>query len=107
MKHTWALLLLIFLSCNQHNDIDSCIEERIADFGSEICPENATVKKYLFQGKTTYAIHPGNCGADLSDEILDEDCNLLGYIGGIAGTTEINGADYYANATLEATIWQN
>jgi hypothetical protein len=107
MKHWWPLLLLLCFSCNQHNEIDTCIEERIADFGAEICSENATVKKYLFQGKSTYAIHPGNCGADMSDEILDSDCNLLGYLGGFAGTTTINGEDYYANATLEETIWQN
>ena len=107
MKHSWTLFAFLLAACNQHNDIDSCIEEKISSFGPEICPENATVKRCTFQGKTTYAILPGNCIADQADEILDENCNLLGYVGGIGGNTEINGVDYYANATVDETIWQN
>ena len=94
-------------ACNQHNDIDECIETLIANFGSEICDTGATVKRYTFQGETTYAIHHGTCIADYHDLILDEGCDTLGLIGGFAGVTEINGVAYYDNATLEETIWQN
>ncbi len=104
------LILIPFfatVACNQHNDIDDCIEIHISNFGKEICDDGATVKRYTFQGQTTFAIHPGNCGADLTDVVLDENCDTLGFLGGFAGSTEINGVDYYANATLEETIWQN
>lgn len=104
------LVFFAFLSvmaCNQHNDIDECIENRIANFGSEVCESGATVNQYIFQGETTYAIHFGSCIADYHDLILDEACDTLGLIGGFGGNPEINGVDYYDNATLEATIWQN
>jgi len=107
MKQTLSLLALCTLACNQYNDIDSCIEQRIANFGEEVCDTGASVKQYLFQGETTYAIHFGNCIADYHDLILDENCDTLGLIGGFTGSTEINGVDYYATAKLEATIWQN
>lgn len=94
-------------SCNQHNDIDDCIENRITNFGSEVCESGASVKQYLFQGETTYAINFGTCVADYHDLILDEHCDTLGLIGGFGGSTDINGDNYYDNATLEATIWQN
>ncbi|MCB0755360.1 MAG: hypothetical protein H6603_06690 [Flavobacteriales bacterium] len=101
------LACLSFAACNQHNDIDECIETRIANFGPEICETGAWVKQYSFQGETTFAIHAGNCIADYHDLILDEECDTLGLIGGFGGSTEINGVDYYANATLKQTIWQN
>lgn len=107
MKKALIILAMVAISCNQHNDIDECIENRIANFGSEVCESGAWVKQYTFQGETTYAIHYGACVADYHDLVLDESCDTLGLIGGFAGLTEINGDDYYANATLEATIWQN
>ena len=107
MKRLWIFLLIASASCNQHNDIDGCIEDMIANFGSEICETGASVKRYTFQGETTYAINVGSCVADYHDLILDEDCDTLGLIGGFGGATDINGDNYYDTATLEATIWQN
>ena len=102
-----AIVLILFVSsCNQ-DDNNECIENRIANFDSEICNNGATVKRFTFQGHTTYAIHPGNCIADGADEILDAECNFLGFVGGFGGASEINGENYYDNATFEATVWQN
>lgn len=99
-------VILLSTSCNQ-SESDQCIHDRIANFGTEICPSGATVKRYNFQGNTTYAIHLGSCIADGADEILAENCDVLGFVGGIAGVTDINGENYYDNASLEETIWQN
>jgi hypothetical protein len=99
-------LILLTSSCNQSKS-DQCIHDRIANFGTEICPSGATVKCYTFQGNTTYAIHPGNCLADGADEILDANCEVVGIIGGIAGVTDVNGENYYDNASLEEILWQN
>ena len=107
MKKLLLGLIIVSAACNQHNDIDDCIEQRIASFGTEICETGASVKRYTFQGETTYAINVGSCVADYHDLILDEECDTLGLIGGFAGVSEIDGVDYYDNATLEETIWQN
>lgn len=94
------------MSCNQ-NDSNQCIDDRIANLGSEICSDGASVKRYTFQGETAYAINVGNCVADYHDLVLDEECDTLGLIGGFGGFSEINGEDFYANATLQETVWQN
>lgn len=108
MKRLLAFAICaVIASCNQHNDIDDCIENRIANFGSEVCENGATVKQYLFQGETTYAINYGPCIADYHDLILDENCDTLGLVGGFGGVTDINGDNYYDTAILESTIWQN
>ena len=101
-----SVISLSAISCNQ-NDNNQCIDDRIANLGSEICSDGASVKRYTFQGETTYAINVGNCVVDYHDLVLDEECDTLGLIGGFGGLSEINGEDFYANATLQETIWQN
>ncbi len=110
MKYSILVLstLLIASSCNTDEDeIPACLQDRIDTFGEEICNTGANVKRYTFQGNETYVIFPGTCGADLSDEVLDEDCNTLGLLGGLAGGSDINGEALYSNATLEETVWSN
>ncbi len=110
MKYSLLFLstLLIASSCNTDEDeIPTCLQDRIDTFGEEICNTGANVKRYTFQGNETYVIFPGTCGADLSDEVLDEDCNTLGLLGGFSGGSDINGEAFYSNATLEETVWSN
>jgi hypothetical protein len=40
----------------------------------------------------------------MTSEVLDENCNSLGFLGGIAGNTKINGEDFN-NAKLKRTVW--
>ncbi|MGB0918083.1 MAG: DUF6970 domain-containing protein, partial [Flavobacteriales bacterium] len=80
-------------SCNQDDNAE-CVDDRIANFGNEICEEGATVKKYSFQENTVYVIHPGNCVVDGADEVIDSDCETLGYVGGFGGATDINGENF-------------
>ena len=103
----FSIVLTVFFGCNQNETDNECILERIDSFGSEICNSGATVKRYTFQGNTVYAIHPGNCIADGADDILDADCVVLGIVGGFGGLTDINGENFYDNAVLEETIWNN
>ena len=51
-----------------------------------------------------YVFDLGTCGADMTSEVLDENCNTLGFLGGIAGNTKINGDDF-GNAKYKSTIW--
>lgn len=109
LLHLFSIIVLFSVSsCNTDDDeIPACLQSRIDAFGQEICNSGANVKLFTFQGDDVYVIFPGTCGADLSDEVLDEDCNTLGWLGGFAGGTDINGEDFYANATLESTVWSN
>lgn len=111
---TWKSLLILLtlvsiISC-QKLDIEkgtpNCIENLIIDFeNSQSCENGVNVKKYTFQGMAVYVFDPGICGFDVTSEVVDSECNSLGYLGGISGNTEINGEDF-SNALFESTVWE-
>jgi hypothetical protein len=82
-----------------------CITDKIQAFQIECCDQGANVKQYQFQGAPAYVFDPGTCGADMTSEVIGEDCITLGHLGGIAGNIVINGGSFEA-AQLQATIWQ-
>jgi hypothetical protein len=84
----------------------SCIDQKITEFTGQACDSTATINKYTFQGKTVYVFNPGFCEADAVSAVLNSDCEVLGFLGGITGNTEINGEDF-SHAQFISTIWQN
>ncbi|MDQ3395291.1 MAG: hypothetical protein M3512_14430 [Bacteroidota bacterium] len=99
--------LLIISSCNQidiDNDAPACIRTKIKAFSKESCKDGA-VKEYSFQDATVYLFEPGTCGADMTAEVLDSNCNTIGHLGGIIGNTIINEEDF-SNAESLKTIWE-
>jgi hypothetical protein len=101
--------VLLFSACERSDNAKGtpgCLDNSIAEFKLVACANGANVKEYVFQGKTVYAMCPGNCGADMVTSVIDSACNILGSLGGIAGNTRINGAEF-SNATYIRTIWQN
>ena len=103
---TAIAMVLIIAGCKK-NDGSLCIENRIEIFELEACESGATVKEYTFQNETVYALSLGNCIADGADEILDASCTNIGFVGGFGGASDINGENFYDNATLETTLWTN
>lgn len=100
----------LFLSACDEADIEkntpSCIRQKAINLSRETpCEEGAAVKEYLFQGRTVYVLSAGSCIADGSDEVVDANCNRLGYLGGFGGNTSING-ESFAKAEFRRTIWQ-
>ena len=102
----FSLIALSLISaCKKESKTPSCIENKIEEFKFIIsCNNGANVKEYEFQKKRVFVFNPGNCGADMTSEVLDENCTILGYLGGIAGNSKINGEDFN-NAQLKQTIW--
>lgn len=109
-----ATILFVFvfaamISCNEI-DIEPgtpiCIENRIVNFNKTSICDDAHVAEYIFQGNTVYVFSPGStCGADLSSEVIDSDCNSLGFLGGLSGNTKINGENFL-NAKFVRTVWR-
>jgi len=102
------LALLFCCNCNKQNiekDTPNCIKKKINVFSKESSCNDATVKRYIFQDKNVFVFEPGTCGADMSSEVVSEDCLSLGMLGGITGNTEINGEDF-SKATLVKVIWK-
>lgn len=99
----------IAFSCNKqkvNTSAPKCIDNKIEDFTKSCCPSGAHADEYSFQGKTVYVLEPGNCGADMSSAVYDTDCNSLGFLGGFAGNTKINGEEF-SNAKFNKTVWSN
>ena len=99
---------LALMSCSDIDpDAPDCIKHSIRGFRSTTaCDEGANVKEYLFQNQLVYVFDPGTCGADMTSEVMDEGCETLGYLGGIAGNTIIKG-DSFSGADYQRTIWKN
>src|SRR5690606_34318158 len=86
--------ILFFTSCSKKGiakGTPKCIEKEIKTFENISDCNDASVKQYEFQNKTVFVFEPGTCGADMSSTVMSETCSALGYLGGFAGNTEING----------------
>ncbi len=108
MKHLILYITLVFTlfsSCKKESENPACIDTKVEEFKFTIsCSVGSNVKEYEFQSKRVFVFDPGTCGADMTSEVLDENCNSLGFLGGIMGNTKINGEDFN-NAKLKRTIW--
>lgn len=104
------MLMISFTACKKidvEKNTPTCVENLIQDFDKEqTCDTDVNVKKYTFQGTTVYVFDPGTCGADMTSEVIDFECNSIGFLGGFSGNTVINGEDF-SNATLESITWEN
>lgn len=87
------------------NILPACISKKIEVFEKESCKKGPSVKEYTFQQKRVFVFSQENCGNDMTSEVVDQNCVNLGYLGGIAGNTTINGEDF-SNALLVKTIWE-
>ncbi len=96
------------MACQKDNlDLSDCLEEQINEFrnGDHACADGANVKEYLFMDEKVYVFDPGTCGADMFSDVIDEDCNMLGHLGGIAGLVEINGTSFN-EAIFIKIVWE-
>lgn len=102
-----ALLLLV--ACNRKaapvSGISPCLQKSIAAWQGQGHCEDPFVQEFVFQGKKVFVLRHGTCGADMTDDVLDEKCNLLGRLGGFAGNMKING-EPFANAQGGKVIWK-
>ena len=113
---TLHLLLLIFicnlLACQKleiEEKVPVCIEDKIRDFKKSdfVCEGGARVLRYNFQGQLVYVFEPGNCIADGGADVLDEGCNKICFLGGIAGNIICNEENFGQVATDDTLIWKN
>jgi hypothetical protein len=100
-----ALTITLLSSCGKSKK-DPCFDSKKEEFKKDCCTHGAKIKEYKFQGNTVYVFDPGICGADQTSEVTNEKCETLGYLGGIAGNTKINGEDFL-KAKFKSTIWSN
>ena len=94
----------LVIACLKKKDVPACISHEIDSFKKGTC-KNAYVDEYFFQDKKVYVFYPGDCGADMSSSVRDEQCRHLGELGGFSGNQKINGEDF-GNAKYQRHIWK-
>ncbi|PIQ20522.1 MAG: hypothetical protein COW65_14465 [Cytophagales bacterium CG18_big_fil_WC_8_21_14_2_50_42_9] len=95
--------IIALTSCEKANiapGVPACAVKQIKEFKKESSCDDGAVAEYKFQNKTVYVLSDGNCIADGGSQVIDSDCNYLGYLGGLVGSREINGVDFASNATF-------
>lgn len=100
-----VLLAAIACTKEKENAVSECIQDRLKNFDENESCDNAMVLRYMFQDMNVYTFDRGNCSYVDSVEVYDEDCNLMGYLGGYLNNTDINGVNFYGAAELKSTIW--
>jgi len=102
------MFVVLISSCKKKNttvNAPNCLAERIHVFDSTYNCAQSKVDQYIFQQNTVYVFDAGVCEwADMSSEVVDQDCNTIGYLGGFVGNGTINGEDF-SNATYIKTVW--
>jgi len=91
---TFAIMLLLGCKLDIEPGTPGCVEKKIKKFNRQEACGSAKVTEYWFQNKTVFVFDPGLCGADMTSEVIDADCNTMGYLGGFAGNTKINGEEF-------------
>lgn len=102
---TLILALGIFISCIKlEKGSPNCIKSKIRELKKQSDCKDISVKEYLFQGKTVYVLNEGSCITDGIASVINENCEIIGYLGGFAGFSEVNG-EKFSNATFIKTTW--
>jgi hypothetical protein len=109
------LILFIFFltlqlgSCEKIEDCPDCIQDKVKEFAkNRICKDgSAGVAEYLFQDQYVYVFSDGTCGADMGAAVYSQNCEYLGYLGGIAGNLNINGVRFHEIAVFQKKIWHD
>ncbi len=100
---------IILVSCTKKAaptaSLSPCLDTSIATWSKDTPCDDAYVAEYIFQGKTVFVLHHGTCGADMTDAVLDKNCQLLGNLGGITGNMKING-EPFSNAHSQKIVWK-
>ncbi len=85
----------------------ACMAEKIEAFKqSGPCTDGRAINTYKFNGEVVYVFDPGYCLADGGSEVVNQDCQTLGYLGGIMGNRTIQGKNFDEAKHL-ALIWKN
>jgi hypothetical protein len=111
--YLYFIFICLLWTCKAHqkqdagmqNSTPACILKKIERFSKESCTKGPNVKEYTFQNKQVFVFDQGNCGNDMTSEVVDAECNTMGYLGGFTGNVKINGEDF-EHALLIKLLWE-
>ena len=102
---SFALAPFSFYSCEKIADeVPECLESTIEDFDDDWYLTVTRVEEFRFQDELVYHFVPQEIVVDAQSAVFNSDCELIGWLGGLAGNTEINGEDFNT-AELIRVVW--
>jgi hypothetical protein len=101
-----SCLALLTGGCEKIYDCPDCIHDRVKEFAKHRVCNDASVAEFLFQGEYVNVSSDGTCGADMGAAVYNENCEYMGFLGGIAGNLDINGVKFHDFAVFQRIIWQ-
>jgi hypothetical protein len=90
-------------------ELSECMEEKMVAFEENglICESGAVIAQYNYQDSLVYLFSPGICIADGMTEVTNNRCEAIGFLGGIDGSSEVNGEEFWSNSEFVENIWEN
>ena len=85
------------------DDMPACLKEALKD--APRC-KDASVDAYLFQGQKVYVYKPGSCIYDGTEDVYDEDCQLICRLGGLIGNIDCENEIFYEEAEFISSCKQ-
>lgn len=108
VSYLFLFAFILLLSCSKYDiakGTPGCIKSKIKSFDKDIdCDNGMAVSKYKFQGEDVFVFDPGTCGADMTSEVVNNNCETQGYLGGISGNSTIKG-ESFSNAVFVDYVW--
>lgn len=103
-----GFLILFFIGCSKDEltDIAPCIQT-IIESAKDFACSNSSITEYKFQHKTVFLIATNLCSPDAGADVLDINCKEIGNLWGFAGSTKIDGVEFFKNAKFIRTLWKN
>ena len=107
-RSIYFIFLFIGLGCtNIEDDIPECVQNRIQTIKKDNCIDK--MSEYEFNGRLVYVYGYSYdlCdGADFGSNVIDEKCNDICFLGGIAGNTTCEEVEFHENATFIRDVWR-
>ncbi|OEK00672.1 hypothetical protein BFP97_03745 [Roseivirga sp. 4D4] len=100
-------LSCLVLSCENDDvlsDLPSCIQSEI-ESASQGGSSEASLTQYRYNGQVVYSFNPGIVYPDMMTTVVNEDCEVVCWFGGFAGTNTC--PDFVENAEVIGVIWRN
>jgi hypothetical protein len=99
-----VFIVCFLFGCKKDEETPACMQSKINQLNAFACDHGAFVKQYKFQKNIVYTLYPGDCMSDAQSEVIDNNCNTMGYLGGFTGNTQINGEEF-SHAVYLKTVW--
>jgi hypothetical protein len=86
--------------------VPTCIRKKIEVFSRYACKTGANVIEYKFNNKLVYVFSQGNCVEKMNAEVMDSNCNSLGFVEN-SSSNIIENKQFDTEAIFNRIVWKD